>query len=87
MTHHCTVKTNSHSLERSGRDREQITYISVSSHCVVGGLTDAVLLCKWYLAKLTVYILLDLILDGSLKLVALTVDDFYTVVIVRVVAG
>lgn len=87
MTHHCTVKTDPHSLERSGRDREQITYISVSSHGVVGGLTDAVLLCKWYLAEFSVYILLYFILYCCLKLIALTVDDFYTIVIVRVVAG
>lgn len=87
MMHHCTVKTDPHSLKRSGRDREQISYISVSSHGVVGGLTDAVLLCKWYLTELSVYILLYLILYCCLELIALTVDDFYTIVIVRVVAG
>ena len=82
-----TVKSDSHGLERSGRQGNKITDITVSSCCEIYRSSDVLSGSKRNLLGLAINVILDLLLNLCFQFVAAAIDDLNSVVIERVMAG
>ena len=82
-----TVKSDSHGLERSGRQGNKITDITVSSCCKIYSSSDVLSGSKWNLLGPAIDVILNLLLNLCFQFVATAIDDLNSIVIERIVAG
>ena len=62
----CAVQSNSHILKGSGRDRHQVSHVTISSHGVINRASDIFFCSQRNLRNLTIDITLNLFFNRSL---------------------
>ena len=81
------VQSHSYIFKCTGRNRNQISDIAVSSCWEIYCSSDILSLCQRQLFQLAVNIFLNLLFYGSFHLLSVAVHNFNSVVIERIMAG
>ena len=81
------VKADPHALVGVGGQANEIADVAVAPGGVIDSAADALAMGEGQLAHFAVEIFFDLVEDGFLHFLALTVQELYAVVVIRVVAG